>query len=147
MRIRFLAVALACLALLITPTESQTANTASVTLMWTPSTTAGATYNVYQETSSGACTATTTGAGPGCLRLNATPVTTAPNAAGQITYNLTAQFGSTWYYVVRAVNSAGIESANSNEVSLNLTAPTAPQLTCSVVLNLTSGSSASVTCK
>jgi hypothetical protein len=92
-----------------------------VTLTWQASSTAGVSYNVYREQTPGACTATTTGIGPGCLKLNATPLTV-------LTYVDATVPTGTSYYVVRAL-SGTLESVNSNEVSVSIQAPpTAPVL-------------------
>lgn len=74
---------------------------ASVTLSWDASTSSGVDgYNVYRGTVSG---------GP-YTRLNSTLNTT------MSTTDTTVQAGQTYYYVTTAVNSAGTESAYSNQV-------------------------------
>lgn len=75
-------------------------NDGSVSLTWNPST--GATsYNLYRGTTAG---------GEGSTPINATPIT-------GTTYNDTAVTnGTTYFYVVRAVNNAG-SSGDSNEAS------------------------------
>jgi len=93
--------------------------TSSVTLTWTASTTPGVLYNVYRETSSGACTATSVGTGPACLKLNSAPL-------AALTYVDTGFVAGAknWYVVRSTIN--GVESANSNEVLVDLTAPAPP---------------------
>src|SRR5439155_19906520 len=63
------------------PARSQTVKTCNtssctgtVTVRWTPSTDTNTTQNIYRETSSGACTVASAGTGPGCWKLNATPL-------------------------------------------------------------------------
>lgn len=73
----------------------------SVTLTWTASTSTVAGYNVYRSTVSG---------GP-YTKLNLTPV-----AATTYT-DTTVQSGMTYFFVVTSVDSSGVESANSTEVS------------------------------
>lgn len=74
----------------------------SVTLNWSASSTAGVSYNVYRSSASG---------GP-YTRLNAAPV-------AQTAYtDSTVQSGSTYYYVTTAINSGGVESAYSNQVTV-----------------------------
>jgi hypothetical protein len=76
----------------------------SVTLTWTASTSAVTGYNVYRSTVSG---------GP-YTKMNSTPI-------AAITYLDTAvQAAQTYYYVVTSVDSGGVESANSTEVSANV---------------------------
>jgi hypothetical protein len=73
----------------------------SVSLSWTASTSVVTGYNSYSSTTSG---------GP------YTKLTTTPVAA--TTYADTAvQAGQTYYYVVTSVNSSGVESGYSNEIS------------------------------
>jgi hypothetical protein len=73
----------------------------SVTLTWTASTSTVSGYNVYRSTVSG---------GP-YTKLTSTPV-------AAITYADTAvQSSQTYYYVVTSVDSGGVESANSPEVT------------------------------
>lgn len=98
-------------ALLFVPSAKAQQNH-TVLLNWAASTTAGVTYNVYRETFSGACTPTSVGTGPGCLKLNVTPLTV-------LTFtDTTVPQGATSFYVIRAFSSTtGLESANSNEVS------------------------------
>ena len=76
----------------------------SVTLTWTASTSTVAGYNVYRSTVSG---------GP-YTKLNLTPV-----AATTYT-DTTVQSGMTYFFVVTSVDSSGVESANSTEVSATI---------------------------
>jgi fibronectin type 3 domain-containing protein len=73
----------------------------SVTLSWSPSTSAVSGYEVYRSQISG---------GP-YSKLDANPV------ASDSYVDATVQAGSTYYYVVTAVNSAGVQSADSAQVS------------------------------
>jgi fibronectin type 3 domain-containing protein len=76
-----------------------TPTTLPVNLSWSASTSAGVTgYNVYRGTSS---------SGPFTL-LSSSPVTSS------IFTDSTAQVGQTYYYVVTAVGTGGIESSYSN---------------------------------
>ena len=73
----------------------------SVTLTWTASTSTVSGYNAYRSTVSG---------GP-YTKLNSTPTTA-------ITYvDSTVQAAQTYFYVVTSVDSGGVESADSTEVS------------------------------
>jgi len=72
----------------------------SATLTWTASTSAVVGYNVYRGVQSG---------GP-YMRINS--VLEAPTSY----VDYTVQSGCTYYYVVTAVDSNGLESAYSNEV-------------------------------
>lgn len=73
----------------------------SVTLSWTASTSTVTGYNVYRSTVSG---------GP-YSKLNSTPVAATTYA------DTTVQPSTTYYYVVTSVDSSGVESADSAEVS------------------------------
>jgi hypothetical protein len=76
---------------------------ASITLAWdatTESTLAG--YNVYRSTQSGVFTTT--------------PVNASPIKTDSVTDD-SVQSGNTYYYVVKAVNTDGLESAASNEIA------------------------------
>ena len=76
--------------------------THSATLSWIASSTPGVTgYNVYRATTSGGYT---------------TPSNPTPISGTQFT-DSTVQPGQTYYYVVNAINAAGVESPYSNEVS------------------------------
>jgi len=75
--------------------------THSATLSWTASTSSVVGYNVYRATQSG---------GP------YTMINTALQA-GTSYADLSVQAGSTYYYVVTAVNSSGTESVNSSQVT------------------------------
>lgn len=76
--------------------------TRSATLSWIASSTPGVTgYNVYRATTSGGYT---------------TPSNPTPISGTQFT-DSTVQPGQTYYYVVNAINAAGVESPYSNEVS------------------------------
>lgn len=88
----------------------------SATLTWQPSATAGVTYNVWRSTSPGGEDNPSTG-----TLLNPAPLT-APTFTDS-----TVVSGTTYYYVVRAVNSAGTASTDSNEVSATIIeVPAAP---------------------
>lgn len=95
---RVLALALIGMALCASSASAQSSH--SVTLTWTASTSLNVTYNVYRGTVSG---------GP-YSKLNTAPITV-------LTYVDSANIVTTYYYVCTAVNSSGIESVNSNEVS------------------------------
>jgi fibronectin type 3 domain-containing protein len=73
----------------------------SVTLNWTASTSTVSGYNVYRSTVSG---------GP-YTKLNSTPI------AATTYVDTTVQSGQTYYYVVTSVDSSGVESTDSSEVS------------------------------
>jgi hypothetical protein len=73
----------------------------TVTLNWVASTTPSVLTNVYRATTSG---------GP-YTKLNATPF------IGVTYVDSTVQSGQTYYYVVRAVDSSGNESVNSNQAT------------------------------
>lgn len=74
----------------------------SVTLSWAASTSSVAGYNIYRSTASG---------GPYTTILNSSLVT------GLTFTDTTVQAGTTYYYVVVAVNSNGVESSDSNQAS------------------------------
>jgi fibronectin type 3 domain-containing protein len=78
-----------------------------VTLDWTSSTSAVIGYNVYRGTVSG---------GP-YTQLNSSLVTTKQYQDSSV------QSGQTYYYVVTAVDSSHVESANSNQVSATIPTP------------------------
>lgn len=133
---RVFGLVLVALALIAQPMLAQAA-TASVVLSWAQSTTPGVLYNVYRETAAGACTSTTSGTGPACLKLNTTPLAV-------LTYTDAPAMGSQYFYVVRSTIN-GVESANSNEVSVNLATPNPPtSLKCTITIT---GSIASGTCQ
>jgi hypothetical protein len=108
-----------------------TAAAQSVSLTWTASTSVVSGYNVYRGTQSG---------GPYTL-LNSSLVTGTGYA------DATVQAGQSYYYVVTAVNSSGIESVYSNEAEA--TVPSSSQLSVSPTSinfgNVTVGSSATQT--
>jgi hypothetical protein len=80
----------------------------SVTLNWTPSTSANVVgYRIYRATAPG---------GP-YTAVNATPV------AGVTYVDQSVRGGITYYYVARAVDSTGAESSNSNEAPAPVVAP------------------------
>jgi fibronectin type 3 domain-containing protein len=79
----------------------------SVTLSWNPSTSAVAGYNVYRGSASG---------GP------YTRVGTATISSPGYTDD-TVQAGSSYYYVVTAVNDSGSESSYSNQVQAVIPTP------------------------
>jgi fibronectin type 3 domain-containing protein len=79
----------------------------SVTLSWVASTSTVVGYNIYRGTVSG---------GPYAL-LNSTPTSS-------LTYtDMAVTAGQTYYYVVTAVDSNGMESIVSNEVSATIPTP------------------------
>jgi fibronectin type 3 domain-containing protein len=77
-------------------------STHTVGLAWTDSGTTVAGYNVYRGTSAG---------GPYVSKLTASPVTSTQFTDSGL------QSGQTYYYVVTAVDSNGVESVNSNQAS------------------------------
>jgi fibronectin type 3 domain-containing protein len=80
-----------------------------VILSWTASATSGVVgYNVYRGTTSG---------GEGTTPLNSTPV----NGTTYADENVTA--GATYYYVVTAVGSDGVQSAASGETEATVPTP------------------------
>lgn len=85
-----------------------TANSGSqVTLTWSASSTSGVTYNLYRSTTSGFTPSSTT---------------LVANGLGSTTYvNTGLTAATTYYYVVRAANSAG-ESASSNQATVTTSA-------------------------
>jgi fibronectin type 3 domain-containing protein len=96
------------LMLMLFPALTVQAQAATVNLAWDVPASGGAAtgYNVYRSTVSGQFT----------TKLNATPLTT-------LTYaDTTAVAGTTYFYVVRAVNASG-ESANSNQVTAAIPIP------------------------
>lgn len=136
---------LVAIATLFAQEPAVTATTANVVLTWTASTTAGVGYQVFRETESGICTPTTSGAGPRCLLLNATPITALTfTDAGVST-------AATLWYVVRATNANG-NSPYTNEVKVTFTVaapPAAPTaLTCTgSVAGAPPGTTVTVTCQ
>ena|SRR5215831_5748677 len=124
---------------------AQTPPTANIVLTWQASTTAGAQYKVYRETSAGACLPTSVGSGPACLLLNSSPISALTFTDSGVSTSATV------FYVVRATTSAG-DSPYSNEVTVSfttVTVPTAPgSLSCSgSVQNQPPGTVISLTCK
>jgi hypothetical protein len=89
-----------------TPTPTPAPQLHSVSVSWTPSTSAGVTsYNVYRSTISG---------GPYSRVGNATsPSFTDNNARG----------GTTYFYVVTALNAAQVESSVSTEIKVVVSTP------------------------
>jgi hypothetical protein len=75
--------------------------THSVTLTWTASTSTVSGYDVFRSTVSG---------GP-YTKLTSTPIATTTDV------DTSVQAGQTYYFVVTSVNSSGVESADSSEVS------------------------------
>ncbi|SRR5229473_2442443 len=147
---RFVFMMLGVFAFIVWPVAAQTA-TVSIKFTWTPSTTAGVTYDLFQETTVGACTPTSVGSGPGCLKLNTTPITTTTTTncpTGLTTcpsFTTPVNTGAVLFFVVRATNTSGLSSANSNEITTDLTAPVAPTtLNCTITIT---GSTVSGTCK
>lgn len=129
-------------------TYAQTATTATITLTWVASPTAGVSYNVYRETAPAnqatlaGCYPGTTGQGPGCLLLNSTPISA-------LTYTDTIPTTAPVWYVIRAVNAAGV-SGNSNEVAVSFVTIVipAPPGTAGCAITITgAGSTVTGTCK
>jgi len=73
----------------------------SVALSWNASTSTVPGYNIYRNTLSGGT----------YVRINSSPV------VGLNYTDSTVQSGTTYYYVTTAVDSTGVESVNSNQVS------------------------------
>lgn len=73
------------------------------------------------------------------MPLNTTPVPQPAN--GPVQYIDTTALNQLYYYVVRAVNSAGVQSASSNEAIANPLGPSAPTgltvITVTATLNMT----------
>jgi len=74
----------------------------TVSLSWTASTTSGVTYNIYRATTSGGYN-------------YGTPLNSAP-ISGTSFSDCSVTLGQTYYYVIRAVDGSGNQSANSSEV-------------------------------
>jgi fibronectin type 3 domain-containing protein len=75
--------------------------THSATLTWTASTSTVSGYNVYRSTTNGS----------GYAKINS-------GLVPSVTYNdTTVQSGTTYYYVVTAVDASGDESADSNQAT------------------------------
>jgi hypothetical protein len=102
------------LALLLVPVTAM-ANT--VRLGWDRNTEADvAGYNVYRSTTPGTYTAAS--------KVNATLI---PHpSSGPVAYTDTTPANTTYYYVVRAVNQATLESVDSNQVTANPLPPGPP---------------------
>ena len=123
---KLLAILLSIFSLSASPATS---NSATIILTWQASTTPNVTYQVFRETSSGICTATTSGPAPNCLLLTNPSISV-------LTYTDNLTITATQppiYYVVRAMNANGV-SGYSNEVKVTFTStgpPTMPAaLTC-----------------
>jgi fibronectin type 3 domain-containing protein len=83
----------------------------SVTLQWDPNSESNlAGYNLYRSTTSGS----------GYVKLNGGLITRARYADSTINYD------KTYYYVCTAVNTSGLESGYSNQVSFSIPAPNSP---------------------
>jgi hypothetical protein len=78
----------------------------TVSLNWASSTTSGVTYNVYRATTSGGYDYSTP--------LNSIPI------SGTAFSDCSVALGQTYYYVVRAIDSAGNQSANSGETAVTI---------------------------
>jgi hypothetical protein len=83
---------------------SVTSGLHTVTLNWAASATSGVTYNVYRATTSGGYS----------TPLNSTQI------SGTSFSDCSAASGQTYYYVVRAVDSNGNQSANSSETAATI---------------------------
>lgn len=99
----------------------------TVVVKWVPSVTAGVTQNVYRETSAGACALTSTGSGPGCLLLTATPlsntVTSFSDTVGSVcsAASTTCAPPGTYSYVIRSTDSSGTAAqAETNAITVSL---------------------------
>lgn len=88
-----------------TPTPSNP-QSHSVSITWTPSTTAGVTsYNVYRSSVSGG------------------PYARVGNASGSSFTDNSVMAGTTYFYVVTSLNSSQIESAVSSEIKVTVPTP------------------------
>lgn len=89
----------------------------SVALSWTPSATPGVAYNVYSGTATGQET----------TKLTAAPVDSACSSSATCIFTdtsiSTAVPGAKFFYIVKAVQPDGTESAPSNEVSAQIPFP------------------------
>lgn len=83
----------------------------SVKVSWDASATTGVSYNLYRSKAAGGCAT----AGPQCVKVNTTAV-----AVLTFTDTTLATSSGRWFYVVRAIDADGIESANSNELAVIL---------------------------
>jgi len=83
--------------------SSPASSSHSVSLQWTASATPGVKYNVYRGTSPGSYSKIT-----------------APPISGVMYTDTDVQAGWMYYYVVTAVDSSGVESTDSNEVSVQI---------------------------
>lgn len=101
----------------------------TVALKWTPGSggTGTLAQTVFRETAQGACTPTSTGIGPGCIKLNATPLANTVNTfndsvGGACTANsATCAVPGTYWYVVRVTDGTGqVAQAESNSVTVSL---------------------------
>ncbi len=86
----------------------------SVSLSWDASPTAGVSYNLYRAKTAGGCVV----AGPACVKVNTVALTV-------LTFADTVTGSGRWFYVARAIDADGVESANSNELAVILP-PAAP---------------------
>lgn len=95
----------------IIPVNAQSTKQHSILLTWTASTTTNVNYNIYRSTTSGGTYS----------KLTPVPISST-------TYtDLNGTGGTTYYYVVTAIDSAGYESVFSNQASATFLAnPTAP---------------------
>ena len=81
----------------------------SVSLSWDASSTPGVSYNLYRTKTVAGCAT----AGPGCIKVNTAPISV-------LTFSDTVSASGRWFYVARAVDADGVESANSNELAVIL---------------------------
>src|SRR5262249_23310665 len=87
----------------VTITVNAASSPASAKMAWDPNTDSNlAGYNVYRSTQSGAYTS---------APLNGSTLVTVTSFTDS-----TVQSGQTYYYVIRAVSTSGLESGNSNEI-------------------------------
>lgn len=125
-----------CLALAIGGLRAQAA-TATVKLTWTDTINpAGTGYNVRRGNSATACTSAAT-ATDTCTLLNSTPLSV-------LAFTDTPALGGVYTYIVKAVNSIGLESVGSNLVIASLIPPAPPTLNCTLTIT---GSTVSGSCK
>lgn len=136
--LRFFALTLAFLAI-GSVSQAQTSKTCSavpctgtVTVGWTPSTDAGPyTQDVFRETSAGACTITSTGSGPGCIKLNSAPLASTVTSFNDMLASTCTTASAacaplgTYFYVVRVTRTSDGKASQgeTNTVSITVSLP------------------------